>query len=385
MAGDAFPFAAIARELRLRGHKVVLATSPLLSVGLRSLGIAASAVGVSNERQALHYFRLLSSGKYGGDLSWIAALRKYFQPWSISALDQLTSLASKADLVVTHPLIGAAYEAAQLSKRRCVTLHLFPCLFPAFANQLGTGALACSTREQLTLLCEEPLPNSQFRRSLCSYWKDSDTAFLVEPVIGHMLSIPGPHPGLPQWSTNSHGQLPPELVEFVVNGQEPLVLVTQGSISIRTRQALTSKIIEATKTLGYRSIILGVDQPADTKPDERVRCHRFIPIELLAPYVKAAVHHAGAGTIRTTIASQIPAVTIPGPFDTSWNSSVFAQLGLTHEHGELASDISRTGLMDSIQFCAFNDDQKSRLLTACSSYDSARSTEAACNFIVSRL
>ncbi|MBD2387631.1 glycosyltransferase [Cylindrospermum sp. FACHB-282] len=105
--GDVFPFIAIARQLKARGHHAVITTSEIFRQTIESEGVEFCPIrpdGYINIEQAGQFIQLLAESQqvldYG--ISYLT------MPHLRATYDDLMQAAQDADLLVTHPLSCAA-------------------------------------------------------------------------------------------------------------------------------------------------------------------------------------------------------------------------------------------------------------------------------------
>jgi hypothetical protein len=332
VGGDAVPFAALHAELIGRGHRPRLACSPLLAVGLRQLGIPAIAVGAAQERIALRWKRALLSSTCRGWLSWMVAIDKFYDPWSFSALPQLERLVSASDVVVTHPLAAGAYEACDARNTPCITLGLFPCLRPdQVGRDLSIGG-ADEYHDRVRIRLEKPWQLTP-GAGLWSRWAATPELVLLEETIADGMKVSGETVGFPRWRVGEDS-LP---VEVLDERQSPTLVICQGTLLGRQRPWLNQAAVAAGRRLGMDIAVLGTDlERLDVQRGPDLKVYPFKRLAELLPRANVLIHHFGAGTLREAIVAKTPAIGIPGPFDTFWNSDAFSGPGLVNGKSILA-------------------------------------------------
>jgi UDP:flavonoid glycosyltransferase YjiC (YdhE family) len=116
----------------------------------------------------------------------------------------------------------------------------------------------------------------------------------------------------------SHG--PPEWLSTI---KAPLVYMTFGTIFNRD-QKLIRRVLEALEKLPVE-IVATVGEnndPAAFGPrPTTTRVFRFVPQESLLPYCRAAVCHAGGGTVLGALAAGVPMLLLPQSADQFYNAS----------------------------------------------------------------
>lgn len=130
--GDLHPFLALALELRARGHRVSIATSPSYRATVEALGLQFDAMrpdlpALARDREVMRRIMDLRSG---GEYLFKALL----MPGLRQSFDDLSQAARGADLLVTHPFsfagpLVAQTMNAQTTKLRWVSTALTPMSF----------------------------------------------------------------------------------------------------------------------------------------------------------------------------------------------------------------------------------------------------------------
>jgi UDP:flavonoid glycosyltransferase YjiC (YdhE family) len=141
---------------------------------------------------------------------------------------------------------------------------------------------------------------------------------------------------------------PPALPVSFDEPDRPLVYLTLGTFSNNALDlfrlvlnALEDEPVNVVATIGQDN------DPAALAPiPDNARVERYIPQEVIVPYCKAVVHHAGAGTMFGVLAHGLPSVTLPQSADNFVNARLLASAGAAHSlmPGEVTEAAVRSGL-----------------------------------------
>jgi sterol 3beta-glucosyltransferase len=308
--GDIQPLLALAKELHGRGHHPVLAVSPNFAGRARDLGLEFVPLGPKLEfadirrvittqtkapnpiEQARHYLSVVAP-----------AIPRMFQ--------ELCDICHDADLLVSTP-----YQLASRMVYEATGIPLVSILLSHFAVRGSKGIREMSA----------PMINPYREQEGLKPLNDPLGADAISPLLAlfaisrHMLRRSERWPEHhhvtgyffleeEQWSP------PPDLVEFVAS-DEPLLVVTLGSMVHDDPEKLTDVVLESIKPIRCRAIIQrGWSNLATGKLPGNVWAAGFAPHSWLLPRASCVVHHGGGGTMAATIRAGVPAVIIPHTLD----------------------------------------------------------------------
>lgn len=347
--GDVFPYLAIARELRARGQRAILATSANYRAEIEALGLEFRAVApdAPTPRQA----RQMMHPRNGTEFLF----RDLLLPSLRQSVSELRAATQNADVLVTHTTSLAGPIVAQLEAARGlrwvssaasplalltpdVALPALPRAadYPAF-NRAMLGVL----KRQLGMKLKA---TQQFRAELGlsrgdnALWSDAHSPQLqlalwpdffapVPPdstrkAVGFCF-LPAPEP------------LSPATKNWLNAGAPPLLFVAASFAQIERweREALQSA-----RALGRRAILLGAVE--DAVSPAVLRC-RFAPLDALLPHCAALIHAGGIGTLALGLRAAIPMLLLPRAHDQFDNARRAEKLGLARvaRRGDLAAQI----------------------------------------------
>jgi UDP:flavonoid glycosyltransferase YjiC (YdhE family) len=353
--GDLHPFIAVARELRRRAHRPLIATFAEFGEPVEAAGIDFAPMRPDMERfgdKAAVMERLVDPWRGPEFL-----VRGMFMPHLRESYEDLARACRGADLLVTHPLaftgpllaqkLGLRWASSALSP---ITLFsaVDPPLFPAAAwmrwvSKLGAGAYRLVFR----------IPRAMVRR-----WEEPLRAFRAElelPATDTLAQFEGQYsPRLhlalfsrvlarPQadWPTNTVvGGFPrydgapldarrqSELEEFLAAGEPPLVFGL-GSSAVMVAGTFWRAAIDAAQALGRRAILLTGSPPESGGPlPATVKAFDYLPYSAVFPRAEAVVHSGGIGTLAQALAAGRPQLITPVAFDQPDNARRAVGLGV---------------------------------------------------------
>jgi len=345
--GDVQPFVALARELRHRGHHVLLAAParfaklggeheiPFATVDDGPLALMNGTGGVGDTvtrgmRGKLAMARAMPAafGQILDDAATIATTGPGADADVIVHNGQIIAaphLAEKLDipavLALTVPLYVPTREFAWPGQ------HL-PARLPRVLNrvsylgmrapQLMFGKVVHTWRRDRLGLSARPGRHDPLRDH------NGGPAPVINAVSRHVVPPPADWPDhvtttgywfLPSSDDPGRGGLPAQVDEFLASGPAP-VLIGFGSMSGPDPAATTAAVLEAVQRAGVRAILAGgwggLTGPAADRADSgQVLFVDEVPHDLLLPRVAAVVHHGGAGTTAAAAAAGRPQVIAP--------------------------------------------------------------------------
>lgn len=354
--GDLYPYVAIAKELRTRGYRVVLAaSSPLYSYIIESEGIEFLAVrpsGAINLEQDGEFIGLLSYSQQSLDygISYLIA------PHLRATYHDLIAAVGEADLVITHHLAFAATVAAEKTGTPRVSTVLSPASLMSVYDAPSLALATSAYERAMTLVANDAMYRS-FRWQ-ARYWSaavrhlraelglppSGDPFFegqhspdLVLGLFSQLLAKPQPDwppqtkiTGFPLYNYQQQQGLSPELEKFLQAGP-PSIVFTLGSLVVWTQGNFYLEGAIAAHQLGYRAILLmgnAADNiPPNYLPEEAIAVD-YAPHSALFPRAAAIVHHGGVGTTAQALRSGRPMLVVPCAYDQPDNAARLVRLGV---------------------------------------------------------
>ena len=350
-AGDVFPFIAVGRALRQRGHRVTLLAAQRFEAEVVEAGIAFHALFSKQESEAMLNDPLLWHHTKGFGIAWLAqgaALQRV--PDFVAALP-----ADAPCVLLAHP--GAAPAAALARARRpglrIVTAYLAPSNLRTCHDPLTMGYtpvprwMPMWLRAALWRLAEaatvDPVVMPTLNRArgalglapLKRFWDhmldtaDASVALFPAWYGPAQPDWPQPfvHAGFQLYDPQAEAPLPDALRAFLAVGDAPVVF-TPGTGYQHGADYFAAALV-AVRTLGRRAIFLTPHRaqvPAQL-PDS-VLWQAFLPLRALLPHAAALVHHGGIGTLAEALRAGVPQLVVPCAFDQFDNAQRIRALGV---------------------------------------------------------
>jgi UDP:flavonoid glycosyltransferase YjiC (YdhE family) len=325
--GDIEPCAAVALELRRRGHEVRLAVPPNLVAFVASAGVGtALPYGVDSQKQ-LENDLFRDFWKVQNPMVAVRRGREYIAQGWPEMTDTLRTMSDGADLILT----GTTYEevAANIAEHRGIplaALHYFPFRensqlvpvpLPARVRRAGF-AVAEWVHWRILKQPEDVqrdelgLPKAEVRAirrileggaleiqaydevlfpGLGAEWRG------VRPLVGSLsLELPTPDDDA--------------LMEWITAGPPPIYFGF-GSMPVDSPAEAIATISAVCAELGERALIsTGVWDVAPPQDDGRVRLVGAVHHAKVFPHCRAVVHHGGAGTTAAGVRAGVPTVVL---------------------------------------------------------------------------
>jgi len=336
--GDVQPYIALALGLQNAGHRVTLASHPVMEPLVRPHGVDFRPIGpdvdVGRAAAAIR----------GRSRNWLLGLIRVMQ-FTLSVIEQASpevlALCREADLVVvTHSFAGGA-EADRLG-RPTVSVTLQPQAIPAADSSRSilrrtAGSIAAGA---MGLLMARPY--NRLRRRI-----GAPTVNGVEGMMSPRLNLipisPRVVPRDPRWASQHRltgywfleepegWKPPPDLRAFLEAGDPP-VAVSLGAMSLGGgADALDTArlVLDAIHEAGARAIVQGWDEVVRVMnlPDT-VRHAGAIPHRWLFDRAACVVHHGGFGTTAAGLRAGVPGVVIPHIIDQTFWAQRVHELGV---------------------------------------------------------
>jgi len=342
-AGDVYPFLAIGRALRGRGHAVTLITSAHFQQDVAAAGLAFAALGTRDD-----YTRVVDDPDlWDPDRGFRVFARRVVVPAIRPVYDLLSANLRPNTVVVAQGQAFGAHLAHEKHHVPFATINLQPVAFrsiydsPLIPHWIPHIArpLVYSAIDFLILDRELAAPINALRTEL--------GLSPVKHVFGSWAHSPQKTIGLfPEWfappqtdwppNTELAGfvlfnspsaTLPANLARFLDTGTPPIIF-TPGTEMKHAHDFFTTSV-EALALLGQRGILLSrhVEHLPPALP-EGVISLPFIPFDSALPRAAAIVHHGGIGTIAQAFAAGIPQLIRPMAHDQPDNAARVQRLGV---------------------------------------------------------
>jgi rhamnosyltransferase subunit B len=355
--GDLHPYLAIGKELKSRGHDVVIATCEEYRARVEPLGLGFHPVRPRFDQfgDGSEFAKLVFDLRRGPEFM----VREVVMANLRSSYEDLLPAARGADLIVSHPLTCAAPLLAEKEGLPWAATVLAPMSFlspydppvippmpwlialrglgPVFfrplflAAQRSTWSWSDPVRELrheigLPASASDPLGAGQFSPYL--------NLGLYSPLLG------APQPDWPRNTvitgfpffdgSNGAGRLAPELEEFLMTGAPPIVF-TLGSAAVMDAGSFYRESALAAARLGRRAVLLVGSDPRNRAiqvPSKKIAVFDYAPYSEILPRAMAVVHQGGIGTTAQTLRAGRPMLVVPFAFDQPDNAARMKRIGV---------------------------------------------------------
>ena len=320
--GDVQPYAVLGRALKNRGHKVVISTAKNFESLIKSYDL--EFVPVEADFQALLESDELKKIRKNPFLAK-KQLAKFVYPMMADAFVTFYELARNSDKVLFHIKTMADTFADQFPDKM-IKADVIPASQPteAFPNPVFSFLSLPNFLNKLTFKITElglkmwTKPVNDFRKNAGLPIKFTKPQIpSIYGISEFLLKKPYDYPtdtyftGF--WSETSNIELPQDIVDFINNGEAPL-LITFGSMPFDSKLDLKELVKSVTEKLNTRVILVKGWGLTDTKELEKfpsVKVINTAPYDKLFPFVKAVVHHGGIGTMAACLKAGKPFLTCP--------------------------------------------------------------------------
>jgi rhamnosyltransferase subunit B len=339
-AGDTFPFIPVMKAMQDEGHQVTAMVTPELHYLFRR---EAMTVLLPRRRTRPADLTSMFSPEEGGYTGLRTFLLDEVLPDVPGDIAHLHEVLPKVDVVVSHPLHLGSQFAAERHGVPAVRLSMYPQLVPSdqipppFALD-GTVASAWSVvRRKLEADVGPRL--SALRRDaglspvgdyLFAQHRTTPTFLPCSPAF---FPPPSDWPStcrlthFSYWDQPHGSAAPDEEIERFLDDGEPPLLVTVGTALKNAAGGMFDEIVAAGADLGLRVLVVGAPDRGRSA-DGQSLCIPYAPLSTVAPRCRAAVHHAGQGTLKAFLRAGIPTLALPRAFDQPWNADRLVALGV---------------------------------------------------------
>jgi UDP:flavonoid glycosyltransferase YjiC (YdhE family) len=301
------PLVPLAQQLSLDGHDVLVGTTGPARDAAHRAGLTTVDAGGRLDARAPYddLLKIIDSGGAGHDTLDDDALTvhgEYFGEVGLRMLDDLVDVgrAWGADAVVYPGIHSAALVAARALGVTGV-LHGYGSPLPTFGPALSH--VLASRPDLPDTVAEAEVEIDVLPPSLPNLaelpWTNGEPAHRLTMRYG---------------SFNGPADVPPWLLgERAV----PRIILTCGSTEAQARRGETyRRVIEALDGTPCEAVVLAGGATLDRLPDplpDWVRVAQWLPLKFACDHSDAIVHHAGSGTVLTSLAAGLPQVGIPMP------------------------------------------------------------------------
>ena len=356
--GDVQPLVALGRELRGRGHDVVLGTPPNLVEFATRAGLRAQPCGPDVQKlysSAEGQKALLS----GNTFRLMQLVAKQMADYAQQMNREVIEVCEGADVIVSiMETEDRAFTVSQATGVPMVTLHTVPYRFnaaypfpgllpvmwkpPAFVNK-ATWSLAENLRRLLfSRYLNDMRATLGMSKSYAGVAASLERAGVPEVQIYSPLLVPGlagqwddrrPFAGflpLDREGRAAVGELGSDLddvLAWIEAGEKP-VYFSFGSMPIRDTGAILAMVTNVCRRLGLRALVNAGWSDLAGDVDEHVYVGGPFANDILFPKCAAALNHGGIGTLFETLHAGLPTVVCPVSFDQPMWGAQVVRLGV---------------------------------------------------------
>ena len=352
--GDLHPYIAIARELKRRGHRPLIATFDGYREAVEAAGVEFAAM-----RPSMSGF---------GDFS--AVMERLVDPWKgpeylvnlfmphvRESYEDLARAAAGADLLVTHPIAFAGPLLAQkegLSWASTVLspLSLFsaidPPLFPAadwlrHVRKLGVAPYRMVFRIPRLMMrgWERPLYRLRAELGLPAPGPIAQMEGQYSPQLNLALfsrQLAAPQPdwpantvvcGFPRYDGPRLDTATQSALNAFLSAGEPPVVFALGSSAVMVAGDFWSQAIETARRLNRRAILVTGKPPEEFGAlPPAIKAFQYLPYSAVFPHAAVNVHSGGIGTLAQALVAGRPQLIVPVAFDQPDNAQRAMRLGV---------------------------------------------------------
>ncbi len=352
--GDVHPYIAVGLELKARGHKAVIATSPLYRDKIEATGLGFHPVRpeLRPPQEDPELVAKIMDVKKGSEFLF----KELLIPHLRDGYEDLREAARDADLLVTHVITMAGPILAQKTGIPWVSTVLAPTSFfsaydpfvppqsPGLARFLRLSPFIArgfnGLLRRITEKWVEPVYKLRAELGLPRgghpVFEGQHSPSLVLALFSKVLGAPQPDwpprtvvTGFPFFDLKDEALIAPELKNFLDDGPAPIVF-TLGSSAVFVAEDFYRESAQAAGRLGRRAVLLLGDAsnlPKEPLP-EGVVAFEYAPYSQILPRAAAIVHQGGVGTTGQALRAGVPTLIIPFNHDQPDNAARVERLGV---------------------------------------------------------
>lgn len=400
--GDLHPMIALGRELRRRGHSVVINTWQGYREKIVDNGLEFAPLRPDLDPTDSELIRKTMDASTGPEM----VIREIILPNVRDMYDDMLAAVEGADVFLNGEIVYTAASIAEKTGIKWITTSLSPlCMFSSEDPNVYPQAPWLEFLRPLPAVFHRELfrvmrwtisgwyePYKKFRRDL-SLDPDHDPIFTdkFSPLMHLAMfseAIGKPQPDWPTptiqtgfcfYDESETSRLPDELAAFLDEGEPPIVF-TLGSAAVMDSRDFFDESTKAAKLLGRRAVLLyGRDQKLPTGLDENIVAFDFAPYSQVFPKAACVVHQAGVGTTGQVLRAGVPHLIIPFSHDQPDNAARCRRAGVA----EIIDRDSYTAETAARALLPILSDEKYRTNAATLKriVDSETGTAAACDAI----
>jgi MGT family glycosyltransferase len=352
--GDIHPYVAVGLELKSRGHRAIIATSPLYREKIEATGLGFHPVrpDILPPEENIETVIKVMDVRRGGEYIF----KELLSPHVRASYEDLGEATQGADLLITHVITLAATVLAEKSGIPWISTVLAPTSFfsvydpmvppqtpgihkllrlsPFFARAFMAVAKRVSEKwvePVYKLRAELGLPRGEH-----PIFEGQHSPELVLALFSKVLGEPQPDwppqtivTGFPFYDRKDEARISPELEKFLDDGEPPIVF-TLGSSAIFVAEDFYRESVKAASMLKRRAaLLIGDARNAPKEPlPEGIIAFDYAPYGQILPRAAAIVHQGGVGTTGQALRAGVPTLIVPFNHDQPDNAFRVARLGV---------------------------------------------------------
>ena len=349
--GDLFPYIAVGRALKARGHTAVLAVPAFYRPMVEAAGLEHADVGPEVDPSDTALIAGVMDPMKGPEF----LIRKVLMPPLRTTHRQMQVAAAGADLIVTHPVAFGGPIVASEMRLPWVSTVLAPAsmysridapVMLPFAAAIALRRLGAWTMRPILAIGQKAtedwlapvhaLRNDLHLSAIANpLFEGQRSPYLNLALFSRVLSEPqrdwAPRTeitGFPFY--NEATALSHELEAFLDAGPAPVVF-TLGSSAVWTPGSFYVESVQAVEQLGVRAVMLVGPQSQHrlTVDPHRVLLVESAPHDRLFPRASCIVHQGGVGTTGQALRAGKPMLIVPHAHDQPDNAYRVERLGIS--------------------------------------------------------
>ena len=339
--GDVQPMAALALELKRRGHEVLFAARPNFRNWIESLDLDFHPVGVDIQAAIKDVYK--DAHRLKSVLEFVASviddqfvsLEQLGQGFDIYAGGGLQCAAQALAEKSSKPYVYIAYSPNMLRSSHHTPVFFSTQWFPRPINWLvwkvyvamGNAAIGKVVNRGRHRLGLGPLSD------LYSYVFEPEQVLLAtDGVLGPKAPDMGDHIHVTGFLFLEGKEPLPEALKSFIESDSPPVYVGFGSVPIENVRA-TEKLLKETARLGERRLVVAGGPSAIGAEGLGDNCFVVGPVDhgKLFPHMAAVVHHGSAGTTSTAARAGVAQIVVPHAADQFYWAKQAEKTGLAEK------------------------------------------------------